>query len=210
MKKLLFAFPIVTLLAAGCNSSQQATNQIPAQSSVSQNTNPTPTHSPIPTPTPTPTPATTQNQAVPANWATYTSSDLGLSFKYPTDLKVYQQDANDILIQANYQNSQHPLATIEMSIKKTNSPQLLTEVGISGVNPSGTTTTVIGTQSNYQALKVTNQYHSRYYFLDGKVTFIVDDNLDEDVSLQTFTQQSDIYQTYTAEFDTIRSSIIFN
>jgi hypothetical protein len=47
MKKLLFVFPIVAFLAAGCNSSQQAQNQTP----VVQNTNPTSALINIPVPT---------------------------------------------------------------------------------------------------------------------------------------------------------------
>lgn len=54
MKKLFLVFPIVALLAAGCNSAQQADNQTP----ITQNTNPATTTIPSPTPTaaqPTPT-----------------------------------------------------------------------------------------------------------------------------------------------------------
>ncbi len=47
MKKLLFAFPIVALLAAGCSSSEQANNQ----KSVAQNPTSTPTSIAYPTPT---------------------------------------------------------------------------------------------------------------------------------------------------------------
>jgi hypothetical protein len=47
MKKLLFALPIIALLAAGCNSSQQAS--VKTQAPVTQNTNPTPTQTPTST-----------------------------------------------------------------------------------------------------------------------------------------------------------------
>jgi uncharacterized protein YcfL len=49
MKKLLFVFPVIALLAAGCSSSQQTSIQTPAPAPVVQNTNPvsnsTPTQS---------------------------------------------------------------------------------------------------------------------------------------------------------------------
>jgi PsbP-like protein len=70
MKKLLLAFPIIALLAAGCNSSQQASNQNPAQTPVVQNTNQ------VPTPTPTPTPNSNK---------TYTNSAFHFSMQYPND-----------------------------------------------------------------------------------------------------------------------------
>ena len=65
MKKLLLAFPIIALLAAGCNASQQAVSQTPVPTPVAQNTNPTPTPSPTPAATKTPS-------APPANTGTIT------------------------------------------------------------------------------------------------------------------------------------------
>ncbi len=55
MKKLLFAFPIVALLAAGCNSSQQASGSTPVQAPVVQKTLPT-QPGPMPTSPATSTP----------------------------------------------------------------------------------------------------------------------------------------------------------
>jgi hypothetical protein len=76
MKKLLFAFPIVALLAAGCNSSQipQSTNTTPATQNSTQNTNST--SSP------------TSAQANTSNWQTYASQKYSFQFKYPTDWSV--------------------------------------------------------------------------------------------------------------------------
>ena len=51
MKKIFLVLSLVALLAAGCNSSQQATNQPPVQKPVVQNTNPVPTPTPVPTTT---------------------------------------------------------------------------------------------------------------------------------------------------------------
>lgn len=61
MKKILFALPIVLLLAAGCNSNSQPTNQ------QTQNTSN----------------ANTQNDT--ANWQNYTSQKFGFEVKSPTD-----------------------------------------------------------------------------------------------------------------------------
>jgi len=46
MKKLLLLFPIITLLAVGCNSSQSTTEQTPVKTPVIQNANPQPSPTP--------------------------------------------------------------------------------------------------------------------------------------------------------------------
>jgi hypothetical protein len=51
-KKLLFMLPLVALLAAGCSSSQQASNQPPVQTPIVQNTNPIPPTVSAPAPSP--------------------------------------------------------------------------------------------------------------------------------------------------------------
>ncbi len=79
MKKLLYAFPIVVLLAAGCNSATtRPTNQIES----TQQTQTTPTQQQQVTQNPTPT--TTAD--ITANWQVY--NKYGITFKYPTDWVV--------------------------------------------------------------------------------------------------------------------------
>ena len=75
MKKLLLALPIVLLLAAGCDSSQQVANQNTVPTPVVQNTNPAPNPSTTPTANPTPTQS---------SWKTYTNNRVGYQFEYPT------------------------------------------------------------------------------------------------------------------------------
>jgi hypothetical protein len=87
MKKLLFAFPIVALLAAGCNSSQQVYDQAP----VVQNTNPTPTITPTPTtspsptstpnPTPTPTASLTPTPTPASGYKILNINNLNINFQ---------------------------------------------------------------------------------------------------------------------------------
>lgn len=94
MKKLLFAFPIVALLAAGCNSSQQTTEQNPpAQQTQTEQTQQQTAQNPAPSPTPTPTPS----QSDIAAWKTYTSVKYGYQFKYPTNwyFEVGDTDGSD-------------------------------------------------------------------------------------------------------------------
>ena len=94
MKKLLFVFPIVALLAAGCNSAQQASVQ--TQTPTTQNTNPVPSPVPAvqqtPAPTPNPTPNQAQQSSNPQDWKTFTQSftsyNFKMSFKYPNNWTV--------------------------------------------------------------------------------------------------------------------------
>ncbi|MDR3642565.1 MAG: hypothetical protein P4L74_02975 [Candidatus Doudnabacteria bacterium] len=98
MKKLLFVFPIVALLAAGCNSSAQPASQknnqpaqqtqtTPIQQQVAQN----PTPSPVPTPTLTPTPTSTN-----PNIQTYSGS--GISFQYDPQAVTVSTQGNKIYL----------------------------------------------------------------------------------------------------------------
>jgi hypothetical protein len=77
MKKRMLLGITILLLAAGCNSSQQATNQPPVQTPVVQNTNsvqvPTPTPTSAPRPTPTPPPTATPSPKTPVNVINRTS-----------------------------------------------------------------------------------------------------------------------------------------
>ncbi len=184
MKKLLLVFPIITLLAAGCNSSQQATTQAP----VVQNTNVAPTSTP--------------NQT---NWATYTSNELGLSFKYPTDLKVYQQDESNILIKAPYANSEHSLVEITMSIKKINpKPETDNEINF---RLQGKKILSTETHNGYKILRF--EGGSQCYIINNQGTFYVGDSLDT-IPWKDIFQKEGVYQTYRSEFDAVRNSIVFN
>src|SRR5581483_5922763 len=68
MKKLLFVFPIVALLAAGCNSSQQSSVQTQNTNHISTSTHPS-----------------TKTQLDSPNWKTYNNTSLGFQIKYPPD-----------------------------------------------------------------------------------------------------------------------------
>lgn len=82
MKKLLFVFPVVALLAAGCGSPQQVSNQTPIQAPSAKNTNPvsvsTPTPSPIATPSSTP-PTGSQSSYITTN---LTPASVGIANPY--------------------------------------------------------------------------------------------------------------------------------
>ena len=80
MKKLLLLIPVIALLATSCGSSQQASVQTEPTST------PAPTQQVAQTPAPTTatsSPAQIQTDQT-ANWKIYTSSTLGLTFKYPS------------------------------------------------------------------------------------------------------------------------------
>jgi hypothetical protein len=74
MKKILFVFPMVVLLAAGCNASQQASVQ--TQSHPVQNTTPAPTVSPTPAQT--------------TDWHTYINTQFGFQLSFTDAWKGYR------------------------------------------------------------------------------------------------------------------------
>lgn len=96
MKKILFALPVILLVAAGCNSSQPETQQTqPAQTQ--QET----TQKPTPTPTATnPTPTTDQGN----NDKIYTNSVYGFQLSYPSDwnTREYGQKDNYFILFTNF------------------------------------------------------------------------------------------------------------
>jgi hypothetical protein len=92
MKKLLFAFPIVALLAAGCNSPQQAANTTPVQTSVAQNTNPVSTTTSTPVTQPTPTTPQTPIVSAPQGWKEVADEVLGVAVYYPPTANTYGGD----------------------------------------------------------------------------------------------------------------------
>ena len=71
MKKILFILPAIILLAAGCNSSKQATVQTKAP--ITQNTNMSATT------VPTSSPTSGQN----TKYSVYSNAAFGISFEYP-------------------------------------------------------------------------------------------------------------------------------
>jgi uncharacterized protein YcbX len=75
MKKLLFALPVVLLVAAGCN---------PPTTQPTTQATPTPQQQVIQNPTATSTPtAVNQQISVPKDWESYSNVDWGFSISYP-------------------------------------------------------------------------------------------------------------------------------
>ena len=135
----------------------------------------------------------------------YHSKELGLSFKYSSDLKVYQQDEDNILIKADYKNLEHSLVSIEMGIKRIN-PQRETDDQIN-FRLQGKKIIKEETRNGYRILQF--EAGSQYYILSDKGTFYVGDTLDT-FSWKDIFQKEGLYQPYRLKFDTIRNSIIFD
>lgn len=139
-----------------------------------------------------------------ARWQTYISDELGVSFIYPPDLKVYQQDEDNILIKAEYKNPQLPLAEVTMLIRRADGPNLATKESIDEVlEVLGQRTVDLGTRKNYRILKVEGR--SQYYFLSDGGNLLIDDDMDAYYKDQFI--KEGIYQKYRGRFDTIRDSI---
>lgn len=105
MKKLLFALPVILLVAAGCSSSQQTSQQnlptqqtqtpTPEQQQTTQNPTPTQTQT---TPPPTQSQQNTQQNSLTYNWNT--QSNAVVNFQYPTNWTVqkYSLGSNESII----------------------------------------------------------------------------------------------------------------
>jgi uncharacterized protein YcfL len=83
MKKILFLFPIIALLAAGCSSTQQASNQTVVQTPIAQNANPAPTSN---------KPTTTLTTQITTGWNTFTNEADGYTLKYPNKFSLEKND----------------------------------------------------------------------------------------------------------------------
>jgi hypothetical protein len=107
MKKLLFALPVVLLVAAGCN---------PPTTQPTTQATPTPQQQVIQNPTATSTPtAVNQQISVPKDWESYSNVDWGFSISYPNKYQLndnhfekalpYYKNLVDILSVPNKQSS---------------------------------------------------------------------------------------------------------
>ena len=56
-------------------------------------------------------------------WETYTNKELGISFNYPPNFKVYQSDEKTLRITMDYKNLQHSGIEVTMRIIKLTSSQ---------------------------------------------------------------------------------------
>jgi hypothetical protein len=92
MKKLLFALPVIFLVAAGCNSSQPTTEQV--QPTQQTQTTPTPQQQVAQNPTPTPTPTQqASNSLIIKEWGVEFTKPQGLAdLQYTINPKGYSQN----------------------------------------------------------------------------------------------------------------------
>ena len=90
MKKMLFALPVILLVAAGCNSSQSTTEQTPPtqQTQTNQNQQQQVAQNPAPTTTP-------QNPSA-QNFKTYTNAQYGFEVKYPSAYTIKTSDKTQV------------------------------------------------------------------------------------------------------------------
>jgi len=111
MKKILFALPVILLLAAGCNSSPQTSTQ--TQTSVAQNQTPNPT----PSPTSTVTPATTTTAD---GWLTCDNTLGHFEYSYPANWILAIGGTQPIKVSCGHQGNG---ATITTDISNITVPQ---------------------------------------------------------------------------------------
>ncbi|MBI2655326.1 hypothetical protein HYX06_02785 [Candidatus Woesearchaeota archaeon] len=65
----------------------------------------------------------------------YENKDLGISFQYPVNFKVYQSDKSSLTIDSSYEDAEHPLASIQIGIKKYSQDRVSLQEIESIVNP---------------------------------------------------------------------------
>ncbi len=167
---------------------------------------------------------------------TYHSQELGISFQYPTDFKVYQQDENSILIKTTYSKpgNVNPqisnLSIVSVSIKKVYSPETKDQfksrllANYREYAPESVPQVIdLGTKNNYQILHVREKQQTQEYFLSDKGTFFIDDSisgyLDEldflearGISKTTYEKEEvlQVYQEYRKKINLIKDSIVFD
>ena len=65
----------------------------------------------------------------------YENKDLGISSQYPINFKVYQSDKDSLTIDSGYESPEHPLASIQIGIKKYSQNRISLQEVESMVNP---------------------------------------------------------------------------
>jgi len=97
MKKLFLVLPIAALLAPGCGTSRQVSNQIVLPQNNTTTTSPT----------------------AKTGWTSYNNQDINISFDYPSTYKIYQQDARHLSMNSDYIDPKYPtIRTIQMEISQ--------------------------------------------------------------------------------------------
>ena len=171
MKKLLFAFPIIALLAAGCSSSQQTSLQ--TQAPTAQNPSPTPAQN-----------QTTNNNAAPTSSADQISKDkiyedqsYGFHLVIPQNYTnqagntvadgYYVQFFDGPYNSSNYNNPPGAFAVYISAVSHNSLDEYLKDAKYNRDYPAQTATTNLKL-SGQQALKITMNKpipHSEYWFI---------------------------------------------
>lgn len=135
--------------------------------------------------------------------STYQSIELGLSFKYPSNFKVYQQDENNLRVESDYKNTERPQDSIGMNIIKIN-PQRETDDRIN-FRLQGKKIIREETRNGYRILQFESGFENglEYYILSDKGTFYIGDSLE--VIKSSITEQQ--YTDYRTKFDAVIDSI---
>ena len=131
----------------------------------------------------------------------YENKNLGISFTYPSEFQVYQQDENSLRIESDYNTKGKPYFSIGMNIKRVNSHREKLE-------KVEKILAIIG-EKIIKVLKLDNYYlvvgsESTNYILSDNGVFFIGDSVDVHKNLL---QQESLYQHYKLKFFEIKKSI---
>ncbi len=135
------------------------------------------------------------------DFETYENNDIGISFDYPSNFKVYQQDEDSLRVESDYKNPESSLMSVGMNIKRINIQRETQEQIESRLSPSGKSILSREIKENFELLKISD---NGYYILSDKGTFYIGDSTNV---YKSTLEQEGLYQDYKNKFNEIRNSI---
>jgi hypothetical protein len=131
----------------------------------------------------------------------YKNPALGISFDYPVEFEVYQQDENNLRVESDYKNPEKAGISIGMNIKKINPQRETYEQIENRLRFSGKSIISKESKGDYELLKIND---NEYYILSDKGTFYIGDSTD---TYKSILEEEGLYQDYKNKFAEIRNSI---
>lgn len=131
----------------------------------------------------------------------YENKNLGISFDYPSNFEVYQQDKNSLRIESDYQKKGKPYFSVGMNIKRVNSQRENLEKVKKIWALSGEKISKVLKLDNYDLVIGSEGTN---YILSDNGTFFVGDSVDVHKKLL---KQEGLYQSYKSKFLEIKNSI---
>ncbi|MDA2937716.1 hypothetical protein MYX75_05570 [Acidobacteria bacterium AH-259-A15] len=153
--------------------------------------------------------------SLPKGWLTYENKELGISFNYPPNFKIYQPDRDHLRIDSDYKNPRNNIIRLSLNIKKLHPDrQTFEESGIRP-DPSDFLVTLpeelknrkytVQRKENYDLVRVENSRRF-HYILSDRGTFSISSTMNIE-AFKSQLEEEGVYQDYRTTFDQIISTI---